>query len=188
VSAWLREADRADRALYRALADAQTPRLDLAMRRLSQAANYSRLSIACAALLALAGPSGRRAARSGLCAAFGAAALVNAVLKPFGRRRRPDREGSRIPQARHVPMPASHAFPSGHTAAAVAFAAGAGRELPVARLPLGALAAAVGYSRVHTGVHYPGDVLVGAAVGLGVASVAARVCPRRSPASKTQGV
>ncbi len=31
--------------------------------------------------------------------------------------------------------------------------------------PLRGLAAAVAYSRVHTGVHYPGDVIIGAVVG-----------------------
>ena len=36
-----------------------------------------------------------------------------------------------------------------------------GDELPLAWLPLHTLAAAVTYSRVHTGVHYPSDVLVG---------------------------
>ncbi len=179
MRAWIEEADRVDRALYRALARAHTPRLDVAMRRLSEAANYSRLSIASAALLALTGRRGRRAAASGLLATFTTAALVNVVLKPFGRRARPDRAGARIPLARHVRMPASRSFPSGHTAAAAAFAAGAGRELPAARLPLGALAAAVGYSRVHTGVHYPGDVLAGAALGVGVAAVTARIHPRR---------
>ena len=93
MSAWIEEADRVDRALYGALADAHTPRLDVAMRRLSHTANYSRLSIASAALLALTGARGRRAARGGLCAAFTTAALVNALLKPFGRRARPDRGG-----------------------------------------------------------------------------------------------
>lgn len=183
---WLREADRADRALYASLADAQTPGLDVAMRRLSHAANYSRVSILCAALLALTGPRGRRAARGGLVAAFSAAGLVNALLKPFIPRPRPDRSGARIPGARHVPMPASHSFPSGHTAAAVAFAVGAGRELPEARLPLGALAAAVGYSRVHTGVHYPGDVLAGAALGVGVARLTARLSPKPGAAPAPQ--
>lgn len=180
---WIAEADRLDRALYRTLARVHTPRLDVAMRRLSRAANHSRLSIGCAALLALTGERGRRAAQSGLLAAFTTAALVNALLKPFGRRARPDRAGARIPLARHVRMPASRSFPSGHTAAAVAFAAGAGRELPAARLPLGVLAAAVGYSRVHTGVHYPGDVLAGAALGIGVAAATARIAPRRSDAA-----
>jgi undecaprenyl-diphosphatase len=175
VKDWLQRADRLDRALYRIPATAHTPRLDLAMRRLSQAANYSRLSIGSAALLALDGPRGRRAAASGLLAAFTTSGLVNVLLKPVGRRPRPDRLRARIPRARHVRMPDSHSFPSGHTAAAAAFAAGAGRELPAARLPLGALAAAVGYSRVHTGVHYPGDVLAGAALGVGVARVTSRV-------------
>jgi membrane-associated phospholipid phosphatase len=179
VRAWIEEADRLDRALYRALARVRTPRLDVAMRRLSGAANYSRLSIVCAALLSLTGPRGRRAAASGLLATFTTAALVNVLLKPFGRRARPDRAGARIPLARHVRMPASRSFPSGHTAAAVAFAAGAGRELRAARLPLGLLAAAVGYSRVHTGVHYPGDVLGGAALGVGVAAATGRVMGAR---------
>ena len=33
------------------------------------------------------------------------------------------------------------------------------------RFALRVLATAVAYSRVHTGVHYPGDVLVGALIG-----------------------
>jgi undecaprenyl-diphosphatase len=62
-------------------------------------------------------------------------------------------------------MPGSRSFPSGHTAAAVAFAGGVGRVMPAAGIPLHALAAVVGYSRVHTGVHYPGDVIGGALLG-----------------------
>ncbi len=184
MTRWLRGADAADRALYAAVADAPTPRLDAAMRTLSHAANYSRLSIACAGLLALTGPRGRRAAREGLLAAFSAAAIVNAVLKPLIPRTRPDRAGARVPAARHVAMPTSNSFPSGHTAAAVAFAMGAGRELEEARLPLGALAVAVGYSRVHTGVHYPGDVLAGAALGAGIARLTARLSRRLGSASR----
>ena len=52
-------------------------------------------------------------------------------------------------------MPRSTSFPSGHSASAFAFATAVGDELPLAWLPLHALAAAVTYSRVHTGVHYP---------------------------------
>ncbi|MDV9173641.1 phosphatase PAP2 family protein, partial [Streptomyces sp. W16] len=37
-------------------------------------------------------------------------------------------------------------------------------------VPLGLLACAVGYSRVHTGVHYPGDVVAGAVLGTGAAA------------------
>jgi undecaprenyl-diphosphatase len=177
VTGWLEEADRVDRALYGAVARAHTPLLDDAMRRLSHAANYSRLSVVSAALLAAGGgPRGRRAAVSGLSATVAAAALVNLAAKPLGRRARPDRAAHRVPLPRHVRMPSSRSFPSGHTAAAVAFAAGAGRALPAARIPLYALAAAVGYSRVHTGVHYPGDVLAGAALGRATAELTNRRC------------
>src|SRR5215213_6765098 len=51
--------------------------------------------------------------------------------------------------------------PSGHSAAAFAFATGVGHELPPAAIPLHGLAALVAYSQVHTGVHYPGDVIAG---------------------------
>ena len=66
-------------------------------------------------------------------------------------------------------MPGSTSFPSGHSASAFAFATAVGDELPLAWLPLHAVATAVTYSRVHTGVHYPGDVLVGSLMGTGAA-------------------
>jgi membrane-associated phospholipid phosphatase len=94
---------------------------------------------------------------------------VNAAIKPLVWRRRPDRVGASVPSARHVAMPRSRSFPSGHTAAAFAFATGAGRVVPRARPPLAALAALVGYSRIHTGVHYPVDVIAGALCGVTLA-------------------
>jgi undecaprenyl-diphosphatase len=136
------------------------------MRRLSGAADYSRLSLASSALLAtLGGASGRRAARSGLESLAVTAFVANAVVKPLGRRRRPAQDPN-VPVARRIELPGSHSFPSGHTAAAVAFASGVGRVRPTAGVPLYALAALVGYSRVHTGVHYPGDVMAGALLGV----------------------
>jgi undecaprenyl-diphosphatase len=168
----LEEAQRIDRAVYAAVAGTSTPRLDGAMRRLSRAANYSRLSLASSLVIGLAGgAAGRRAAASGLTAVAATSAVVNLLVKPIGRRRRPDRAEQHVPDARKVRMPASASFPSGHTAAAVAFASSASRALPVAGLPLHALAALVGYSRVHTGVHYPGDVIGGAVLGSAIADV-----------------
>jgi undecaprenyl-diphosphatase len=108
------------------------------------------------------------------------------VLKNVGRRRRPRPKPGVIPTARSVAMPKSPSFPSGHAAAAMAFAAGVGQVSRVASLPFYTLAALVGYSRVHTGVHYPSDVLVGALTGATIADLTAaavsqlRKGPRRS--------
>jgi membrane-associated phospholipid phosphatase len=167
---WLDDAERVDVAVYAAIAQTPTPNLDRAMSRLSHAANYSRLSIASAAVLAaVGGQTGRRAAAGGLASIGVTSSVVNLLVKPLGRRRRPDRAAQEVPIARHVDMPRSSSFPSGHSAAAFAFATGVGRTMPHAAVPLRALAALVAYSRVHTGVHYPGDVAIGSLIGSSLA-------------------
>jgi membrane-associated phospholipid phosphatase len=178
--AWLAEIAQIDAAVYDAVAGVSTPRLDRAMRHLSTAANYSRISVAQAvALSVLAGPRGRRAAATGLASVALTSGVVNLVIKPLGGRARPNRGGEQAPTARRIKMPRSRSFPSGHTASAVAFASGVGRELPQAGIPLHALAALVGYSRVHTGVHYPADVVAGAVLGSACADVVASAVARR---------
>ncbi|HEX8857438.1 MAG TPA: phosphatase PAP2 family protein [Thermoleophilaceae bacterium] len=176
---WIEDAKRLDLAVYSAIASTPTPELDAAMSRLSRAADYSRLSLASAALLALAGGRrGRRAAAKGLASLGVTATVVNVVVKPLGRRHRPDRVGSDVPLARHVPMPTTRSFPSGHSASAFAFATGVGHVMPAAGVPLRALAALVAYSRIHTGVHYPGDVLAGALMGTALAQVTTKLLDR----------
>jgi undecaprenyl-diphosphatase len=76
-------------------------------------------------------------------------------------------------------MPRSTSFPSGHAASAFAFATGVGSDMPALSLPLHAAAAVVAYSRVHTGVHYPGDVVVGSVTGAALGQVAVALRPRR---------
>ena len=80
--------------------------------------------------------------------------------------------------ARHVPMPVSSSLPSGHSAAAFAFATGVGHELPREAIALRTLAALVGYSRVHTGVHYPLDVVTGALCGIALAELTGKYLDR----------
>ena len=168
-----------DRAVYEAVARTPAAALDGPVRRVSQAANNSRLWLGIAAAVALPGGGrGRRAALEGVVSIGVTSAVVNLGLKRVYRRRRPDRVEDDLSQLRHVPMPKSTSFPSGHSASAFAFAYAVGRHLPGLAVPIRALAAGVAYSRVHTGVHYPGDVVVGSIVGAGTAAMVAAVCDR----------
>jgi undecaprenyl-diphosphatase len=177
---WFEDLDRLDAAVYAAIAATPTPTLDTALRRLSDAADHSKLSIAAAALLSVTGGSkGRHAAANGLASVGVTSAVVNLLLKPLAVRHRPDREADRVPFARHVRMPTSSSWPSGHSAAAFAFATGVGQSLPEAGAPLRALATLVAYSRVHTGVHYPGDAVAGSVIGSVLAQLTTGVLERR---------
>ncbi|WP_217237991.1 phosphatase PAP2 family protein [Streptomyces sp. AC555_RSS877] len=166
----MRDLAALDQALYEAVTVTQTPTLDSALRRLSAAADHSKISFVVAGFLALRPGRSRRAAALGVAAVGVASTTANLLGKRLVRRPRPHRaEDSPFP-GRHVPMPESASFPSGHTASAVAFAAAVGPAFPAATVPLGLLACAVGYSRIHTGVHYPGDVVAGAVLGTGAAA------------------
>jgi membrane-associated phospholipid phosphatase len=174
---WLRDAERIDLAVYAAIAATPTPALDQAMSRLTRAADRSQLWLAVTALLVAGrGDAGRRAARAGVASIAAASAIVNVGIKPLGRRRRPDAVDI-VPLARQVPMPRSTSFPSGHAASAFAFATGVGSVLPRDAVAIRALAALVAYSRVHTGVHYPGDVVAGSLLGSAVAQLTASLIP-----------
>jgi undecaprenyl-diphosphatase len=173
---WLSEAKAVDSAVYAAIAASETPSLDVAMRGLSRAADQSKLWIAIAAAIALLGGSGGRlAARRGLVSLGIASGFANLVAKPLTSRRRPSRKEAEELASRHVQMPRSSSFPSGHAASAFAFATGAGNAQPLLSAPLRALATLVGYSRVHTGVHYPADVLAGAFIGVSAAELTGRL-------------
>jgi len=166
----LGEADALDRAVYETVANTPTPTLDVAMTRLADASNYSRLSLLIAAALAVAGGRrGRRAAFSGLVAVGASSLTADLTAKHLVHRRRPERSPANT--GRRARMPTSSSFPSGHTASAFAFATAVATNLPELSLPLYGLATAVGYSRVHNGVHYPGDVMGGAVLGLAVGTV-----------------
>jgi undecaprenyl-diphosphatase len=142
---------------------ARSSALDHSLVGITRAANYSRLWLLVAAVLAVfGGRDGQRAARRGLIAIAIAAAVANGPAKLLVRRRRPS--SCRRPTL--IRTPRSTSFPSGHSAAAVAFATGASAELPVVMPVLVPLAGVVAYSRVHTGVHYPSDVAAGVGIGL----------------------
>jgi membrane-associated phospholipid phosphatase len=153
----------------------RTSALDIPLRRVSRAADHSKLWIATAAVrAATGGRDGRRAGVAGLVCVALTSTLVNGAIKPLARRPRPDRTTHAVPLVRCVPMPTTASLPSGHAASAFAFAAGAGGDQLRTRSVLHAMAAVVAYSRVHVGVHFPGDVACGALVGATVARLATR--------------
>jgi membrane-associated phospholipid phosphatase len=170
----LRELGAVDRAVYRAVAATPTPTIDAPLRRFTAAADHSKLWVGTAAVLfVVGGRKGRRAALTGLASIAATSALVNLPLKLVGARRRPDADAAGVPESRRVTMPTSASFPSGHSASAAAFTAGVSSVVPALGAPLGCAAAAVGYSRVHSGVHYPGDVVAGVVVGASIGEVIA---------------
>lgn len=69
-----------------------------------------------------------------------------------------------------VHVPGNPSFPSGHAATSFACAATLAWLTPLSPIALYALASLIAFSRVYVGVHYPLDVLGGAALGLGVAT------------------
>ena len=185
---WRDELVRLDIAVYSAIATTRTPFLDDALRGVSRAADHSKLWLACSALLAAAGgPRGRRAAVDGLASVALTSAVVNVLVKPLAGRRRPDRVTFRVPVGRRVKMPVTRSFPSGHAASAFAFATGVAAEAPQATAPLGIAAAVVAYSRVHTGVHYPGDVIAGSLAGGAIAPIAVTLLRRHGAGRSARG-
>ena len=190
-----------DRKLMERVAATDSRLFDHLLPALSRAANHSVLWMAVSAGLAVSGDKwARRAALRGLAGIAVASTTANIVAKGLTRRGRP--QGETPVLRRLMPAPVTTSFPSGHAASAAAFATGVALEMPLLAVPVGALAAAVGASRVVTGVHYPSDVLAGFALGTAAGAVTLRWWPlrptrpaeaarprREAPASRTgQGV
>ena len=92
---------------------------------------------------------------------------VNYVIKVAVGRQRPLLD-------EHPPLakaPSKLSFPSAHATSSVAAATALGRVEPRARPALFTLAAAICVGRPYLGMHYPSDVLAGAAVGFALGSL-----------------
>lgn len=166
----------ADEALFQRVASADLGPLDRWLPRVTRAADHGLLWTGISFGLAATGTRGRRAAARGMVSLAVASAAVNGPLKWLVRRGRPDLAD--VPVLRQLRrQPVTTSFPSGHAASAAAFATGVAIQEPLVAVPVVALATAVAYSRVHTGVHYPLDVAVGAGIGVGAALLVRRSWP-----------
>ncbi len=113
------------------------------------------------------------------CYGLAAAAVTVSVSRQIGKlfwRDRPFTELEEVNQLlTHID---SNGFPSDHASAAAAISFIVFRfSRPIGALFIGA-AAVVGFSRVWVGVHYPGDVLIGFAVGITCAFAVFKVLER----------
>jgi undecaprenyl-diphosphatase len=164
-----------DQRLLGRAAGGATPALDRMALGLGRAADHGVLWIAVAAALgARRDKWTRRAALRGLAGMAIASASANLLAKRLVGRSRPDR-------VRHAAgkLPRTSSFPSGHAAAAAAFATGVALERPALAVPVGGLAAVVGASRVVARAHFPSDVLAGFALGTAAGLVTLRWWPLR---------
>ena len=94
-------------------------------------------------------------------------ALSYGLRYAIGRDRPPTRFAEPGPL---VHVPGNPSLPSGHAATSFACAAVLAWVTPLPRVPLFVLATLIAFSRVYVGVHYPLDMLGGAALGLIVAT------------------
>ncbi len=159
---------RVDAELVRRSGHLPASRFDVFIRRLGRTADHSKLWFAIAGVLVVRKGATRRAGLRGLAAIGGASFSASLVGKRLFPRRRPAAELLPVPR-RMTRRPTSSSFPSGHSASAFAFASAVAMEHRGVAAVVLPLAATVGYSRVHTGVHWPSDVAAGAAIGVGAA-------------------
>jgi membrane-associated phospholipid phosphatase len=110
-------------------------------------------------------------------AAFGVSDMIKALV------------GERRPHGYDplISLPHSSSFPSGHATVSFACATVLSVLVPRAAPAFVALAAAIAYSRLYLGVHWPGDVLAGAALGIVTALLLLEASRRRSGGRRRRG-
>ncbi|MFA6084843.1 phosphatase PAP2 family protein [Mucilaginibacter sp.] len=101
--------------------------------------------------------------------AIGGSAILSTGVKLITHRERPYLAYPDLITGKHGPT--DYSFPSGHVTTAFATATSLSLAIPkwYVIVPSYTYAAAVGYSRMYLGVHYPSDVLGGAILGSGTA-------------------
>ena len=86
------------------------------------------------------------------------------IIKHLARRKRPSKYIEEKDML--IRKPSTYSFPSGHTSASVSSAMIISRSYPQLTIPVFLLAFLVSFSRLYFKVHYPSDILAGAALGV----------------------
>jgi membrane-associated phospholipid phosphatase len=144
-----------------------TPAAERAVARFSLLGEHAGVWLALGVAESLLSTGERRARWRRATAVVGGTYAVNTALKLVVRRVRPELPG--LPALTGTPTRLS--FPSAHSSTSFA-AALAYRRAGLPPAPLYALAGGLALSRLYLGVHYPTDVLAGAALGTAIAVVA----------------
>ncbi len=109
---------------------------------------------------------------------FSASMIVSGIIT-YGLKYSVNRKRPYVtyPFIQNAKIESDPSFPSGHTSWAFALATAASINYPkwYVIVPSFIYAGAVGYSRLHLGVHYPSDVLVGAIIGSGSAYLSYKI-------------
>ncbi len=145
----------------------------------SESAHYSMCWHAAAAAIAVVRPDLRgRAVRMAVTLGI-ESVLVNGIVKPLIKR---DRPGNWEVDRHQVRRPRTTSFPSGHASSAAAAATMLTDSVPRARVLWWSAATVVALSRIHTRMHHPSDVVVGAVVGRAIGLIGLRT-PTPDPGS-----
>lgn len=157
-----------DLSVLDAIAARRTPFFDAIFPFITKLGNAGVIWILFAALLLCF----KKTRRLGICAALALILdllLCNILLKPMVARVRPYalREVTLL-----VPAPGDASFPSGHAAAAFAFAMALAFRKSRLAIPALLLAALISFTRLYLYLHFPTDVFGGIAVGIVCAAAA----------------
>lgn len=123
----------------------------------------------------------RQERRSGAVLATASAALALLIAQPITHLVDRARPFVAHPQHANLLISRSHdpSFPSDHATGAFALAFGIWIYDRTIGTMLLLLAAVLGFARIYVGTHYPGDVVAGALLGIGLASLLYLVPPTR---------
>ncbi|HKG35591.1 MAG TPA: phosphatase PAP2 family protein [Solirubrobacterales bacterium] len=155
---------------------------DAVMKGLGFSGEYGAVWFAIGAAGAASDPRRRSRWAAAAFVAPTAVVLNFAVKRTIGRQRPVITDHPPLARA-----PSKLSFPSAHATSSLAGAGALARVAPRAGLPLHVLAGAICVGRPYLGMHYPSDVLAGAALGAVIGRVAPLPRERRAPAPMGDG-